>query len=135
MKKIQHFGIDPCDARAVFLVQILQHDIGDRRDIFFMFAQRRNYDLEYAQPIVKFFAQMRSEFLTGRGKYPSVYCDFVLTAKPPHSQVLENAQQLWLRGRRHLADLVEKQSAPVSLLKAAGRTLHGSRKRAFLVAE
>ena len=63
-----------------------------------MFAQRRNYDLEYTQPIVKFFAQMRSEFLTGRGKYPSVHWDFVLAAKPPHSQVLENAQQLWLRG-------------------------------------
>jgi hypothetical protein len=119
----------------VFLVQILQHDIGDRRDIFFMFPQRRNHDLEYAQPIVKFFAQMRSEFLAGRGKYPGVYCDFVLAAKPPHSQVLENAQQLWLRRLRHLADLVEKQSAPVSLLKATGRTLHGARERAFLVAE
>jgi hypothetical protein len=39
---------------------------------------------------------MRSDFLTGRGKYPNVYCDFALTAKPPHPQVLENAQQLWL---------------------------------------
>ena len=100
-----------------------------------MFTQRRNYDLEYTQPIVKFFAQMRSQFLTGRGKHPSVYGDFLLTAKPSHSQVLENAQQLWLRRVRHLADLVEKQSAPVGLLKAAGRTLHGPRKRAFLVAE
>jgi hypothetical protein len=81
MKQIQHFGIDPGDARAVFLVQILQHDIGDRRDIFFMFAQRRNYDLEYAQPIVELFAQMRSEFLTGGGKYPGVHRDFVLTAQ------------------------------------------------------
>src|SRR5271157_349768 len=135
MKKIHHFGVDPYNARAVFLVQILQHDIGDRRDIFLMFTERRNYDLEYTQAIVKFFAQMRSERLTGRGQYPNVHRDFVLTAQPPHSQVLENAQQLGLRGWRHLADLVEKQSAPVSLLKAAGRTLHGPRKRAFLVAE
>ena len=93
------------------------------------------YDLEYAQPVVKFFAQMRSEFLAGGGKHPGVYRDFVLAAKPPHAQVLEHAQQLWLRGQRHLADLVEKQSAAVSLLKATGRTLHGSRKRALLVAE
>ena len=119
----------------MLLVQILQHDLGDRRDIFFMFAQRRNHDLEYAQPIVKFFAQMRSEFLTGGGKHADVHRDFVLAAEPPHPQVLENAQQLRLRGVRHLADLVEKQRAPVSLLKAAGRTLHGSRKRALLVAE
>ena len=111
VKKLQYLGIEPGNARAMFLVQILQHDIRDRRNILFMFTQRRNHDLEYAQPIVKFFAQMRSEFLTGRGKYASVYCDFVLTAKPPHSQVLENAQQLWLRRLRHLANLVEKQRA------------------------
>ena len=135
MKNIQHFGIDPCNARAVFLVQILQHDIGDQRNIFFAFAQRRNYDLEYAQPIVELFSQMRSDFLTGRGKYPNVHCDFVFAAKPPHPQVLENAQQLWLRRLRHLADLVEKQSAPVRLLKATGGALHGARKCAFLVAE
>jgi hypothetical protein len=30
MKKIQHFGIESGNARAMFLVQILQHDIGDR---------------------------------------------------------------------------------------------------------
>src|SRR5580658_1370242 len=132
MKKIQHLGRDPNNTGAVFLVQILQHDIGDLLDIFFVFTQRRNYDLKYTQPIVKFFAQMRSDFLTGRGKYPGVYCDFMLTAKPPHPQILENAQQLWLRGLRHLADFVEKQSTPVSLLKATGRALHGSRKSASL---
>src|SRR5208283_5427875 len=115
--------------------QSLQHDIGDRRDIFLMFAQRRNYDLEDTQPIVKFFAEMRSEFLTGCGKYPGVHGDFVLAAKPPHAQVLDSAQELGLHGLRHLADLVEKQSAAVSLLEAAGRAVHGARERAFLVAE
>src|SRR6185436_19352742 len=35
----------------------------------------------------------------------------------------------------HLADLVEKQSASVGLLKATGRAFHGSRKRALFVAE
>ncbi len=100
-----------------------------------MFPQRRNHYLEYAQPIVKFFAQMRFELLTGRGEYASVYRDFVLTAKPPHSQVFENAQQLWLRRLGHLADLVEKQRAPVSLFKATGGALHGACERAFLVAE
>ena len=39
---------DACHARAVFPVKILQHAISDRRDIFFMFTQRRNYDLEHA---------------------------------------------------------------------------------------
>jgi hypothetical protein len=119
----------------MFLVQILQHEIGDRRDIFFVITQRRNYDLEDAQPIIQLFAQMRFEFLTGSGKNPGVYRDFVFAAEPPHSQVLENAQQLWLCGLRHFADLVKEQRAAVSLLKATGRTLHGAGERAFLVAE
>ena len=135
MKYSAYLPIQACNARAVFLVQILQHDIGNQRDIFFVFTQRRKHDLENTQAIVEFFAQMRSEFLTGRGKYPRVHRDFVLTAEPPHAQILENAQQLWLGRLRHLADFIEKQSAPVSLLKAAGRTLHGARKRASLVAE
>src|SRR5579871_1053602 len=135
MKDIQHFFTDPGDARAVFLVQILQHDLSDRRDVFFMFTQRRNYDLKYTQAVVELFAQMRSDFLAGRRKHPGVHGDLMLSANSSYSQVLENAQQLWLCGLRHLADLVEQQSAPVSLLKATGRTLHGSRECAFLVPE
>ena len=78
---------------------------------------------------------MRSDFLAGGGQDAGVHRDFVLAAQAPHSQVLDHAQQLWLYGLRHFADFVEQQSAPVSLLKAAGRTLHGSRIRALLVAE
>ena len=100
-----------------------------------MFTQRRKFDLEYTQPVVKFFAQMRSDFLTGRGKDAGVYRDFVLSAEAPHPQILDHAQQLGLRGLRHFADLVEQQRAFVSLFKAAGGALHGSRKRALLVAE
>ena len=73
-----------------------------------MLTQRRNDDLEYAQPIVKFFAQVRSEVLTGRGKYPNVHGNLVLSAKSPYPQIFENAEQLWLRSRRHLANLVEE---------------------------
>jgi len=60
MKDISTSASTPVTARAVFPVQILQHDFSDRRDIFFMFTQRRQYDLEYAQAIIKLFAQMRS---------------------------------------------------------------------------
>src|SRR6266545_6489969 len=108
MHQVQNFGMDPYHARAIFLVQTLQHDIRDRWDIFFMFTQWWNYDLEYTQPIIKLLAQMCCEFLTGRCKHPGVYCDFVLTAKSSHPQLLQNAQQLRLRRERHLADLVEK---------------------------
>src|SRR5579872_4488407 len=132
---IHHYGVDPGNARAVLPVQVLQHDLGNRRDVFFMFTQRRNDDLEYTQPIEEFFAQMCSGRLAGCGKYSNVDRDFLLAAQAPYSQVLENSQQLWLHGGRHLADLVEEQSAAFGLLKAAGRALHGARERAFLVAE
>ena len=52
MHKTHHFGVDPRNPCAVFLVQILQHDFSDRRDVFFMFTQRRNHDLKYAQSLI-----------------------------------------------------------------------------------
>ena len=76
----------------MFLIQVPQNHIRDRRNIFFMLSQRRNQNLEYTQPVVQFFAQMRAEFLAGGCQDPDVYRDFVLTTKPPHAQILQDAQ-------------------------------------------
>ena len=49
--------------------------------------------------------------------------------------VLEHAQQLHLRGGRHVADLVEEQRAAVGLLEAAGALAIGAGEGAALVTE
>jgi hypothetical protein len=70
------------------------------------------------------FAQVRPGFLNGGGHHANVHRGFPPAAQPPHSQILEDAQQLW-QGGGHVAHLVQKQGAAVALLEATGRTLHG----------
>ena len=52
-----------------------------------------------------------------------------------YSLILQDAQQLDLRARRHLADLVEKQRAALGLLEQAALARFGAGECAALVAE
>ena len=49
--------------------------------------------------------------------------------------LFQHAQQLGLHGRRHIADLVKKESAAMGLLEFARVALGRAGKRSFLVAE
>ena len=49
--------------------------------------------------------------------------------------LLQHAQQLGLRGGRHVADLVEEQRAAVGLLEPADAAAIGAGEGALLVAE
>ena len=53
----------------------------------------------------------------------------------PERPLLQHAQELRLRGRRHLADFVEEQRAAVRQLERALPPRDGARERALLVAE
>ncbi len=58
--------------------------------------------------------------------------------RPPSRRkraLLQHAQQLHLRGRRHLADFVEKERAAIGQLEAALAPIGGARERALLVPE
>jgi len=87
MEQIHHFGIDAGNARAVFLVQILQHDSCDRRDIFFVFRVAAELRSGNTQPVVKFSRKMRSDFLAGGAGcgVQAISC----CRQTPHSQVLD----------------------------------------------
>ena len=65
------------------------------------------------------------------------HVDFLLgaAAEPAELPLLQHAQQLDLRRRRHLGDLVEEQRAAVGELEAAGAAIGGAGERALLVAE
>ena len=56
-------------------------------------------------------------------------------AEPLELVLLQHAQDLGLRVRAHVADLVEEQRAAVGLLEAADALLVGAGERALLVAE
>jgi hypothetical protein len=51
LKNVQYFGIDTRNTRVVFLVQSLDHDLRNERNIFFSLRQWRKHDLKHAQPV------------------------------------------------------------------------------------
>src|SRR6185369_16835923 len=56
-------------------------------------------------------------------------------AEPLELALLQHAQELGLRRRAHLADLVEEQCPPRGLLELSRLALRGAREGAALVAE
>ncbi len=52
--------------------------------------------------------------LVRRGDDPNVAADRFVSADPLERPVLKHAQQLGLRGERHVADLVEEQRSAVA---------------------
>jgi len=61
--------------------------------------------------------------------------NLAFAAESSYAQVFENAQEFWLHEYRHLANLIKKQGAAVSLLKASRPALRRARKRTLLVSE
>ena len=62
----------------------------------------------------------------------------VSSLRPPNRRnfpFLENAQELHLRRRRHLGDLVEEERPVIGQFEAAGASIHGAGKRSLLVTE
>ena len=71
----------------------------------------------------------------GGGDDPHVDVLLGAAAEAPERALLQHAQQLDLRRRHHLGDLVEEQRAAVRELEAAQPPLDGAGERALLVAE
>ena len=95
---------------------------------------------EHVQPVVQVLAQLallhRLERVdVGRGDDAHVDRLLVAAAEAAERALLQHAQQLDLRRRRHLGDLVEEQRAAVGELEAALPPLGGAGERALLVAE
>ena len=108
--------------------------------ILFPIAQRRQLDGEDVQAVVEVVAQLalghRGDGIHVRGRQDADV-DFLLdpAAQPPEFPLLQDAQQLDLRHRHHLGDLVEEQRAAIGELETAGAPIGGAGERAALVPE
>src|SRR5262245_59685425 len=73
----------------------------------------------------------------GIGRGDDAHAHRLLDARTgtPELLLLQYAQELHLRGRRHLAELVEEQSAAIRELEAALAAIGRAGERAFFVAE
>ena len=111
-----------------------------RHDVVLALAQRRHLDRDDVQAVVEVLAELaglhhRRQIAVGRGDQPDVDAQRPRAAEPLELVLLEHAQDLGLRARAHVADLVEEQRAAVGLLEPADALLVGAGERALLVAE
>ena len=114
--------------------------LNKQREIISPLAQGWQLNVEDAQPVI----QVRPELplcrpslqITMRGgDQPHVGANRLVAPNSLESLVLEDPEDLGLKGKRHIADLVEKQRPAVALLELADATAVGAGEGALLMAK
>ena len=113
------------------------HQVGD---IFFALAQGRDIDWNNIQAIVKIFAESAffergAQIAVGRGNQPHIDLDRLRSTQPFKLALLQNAQQLHLRRRRHIADLIEKQCSLIGQFEFSRLARGRAGERALFIAK
>ena len=81
-----------------------------------MLAQRRDIDRHHVKPVIKVLAkrallERRAQVAIGGGNQPDINLHGTRAAQSLELALLQDAQQLDLRGRRNIADFVQEQRA------------------------
>ena len=137
---LHRLGRDAAEGAVVRPGQLADEPADQQRDVLPPLAQRREVDVEHVEPVVQVVPERRPgrpprERPVGGGDDAHVHLDRLGAADPEEGPALQHAQQLGLRGRRDLADLVEEDGAGVGQLEPAQPPLGGAGEGALLVAE
>src|SRR5262245_34505840 len=135
-RRIVHRG----DALVVLGAELLEKGLDQERDVVAALAQRRHRQAHDVQAVIEILAEGAGAnrlhgLLVGRGEHSHIDLDLGLAAEASDHAVLEDPQELRLKGRAHLGDLVEEDRALVRQLEAARPPLERAGERAPLVAE
>src|ERR1051326_6120480 len=140
LQRLDEVGVDVLHLLLFRLVQLLQEEMGEERDILEALAQRRHLDGEDVEAVVEVLAHL--PVLNGllriavrRGDDARIDVDLLVAADAPELALLEHAQELDLQLDRHLRDLVEEHRPALGQLEVALAALDGVRERALLMAE
>ncbi len=114
--------------------------LGEETDVLESLAQRRDVDADDVEPVKEILAEgavldLLLEPLVRRGEDADVGLEGLVSADPRELAALEDAEELALDLKRHVADLVEEEGAAVALLEAADALRHRPGEGALLVAE
>ena len=103
-------------------------------------AQGRHENRHHVEPVIQVLAKLaglhrRFQVAVGGGDDPHVHPQGLAAAEPLQLAFLQHPQQLGLKLRRNIADLVQEQSAAVGLLEAALALVDRAGERPLLVPE
>ena len=127
-------------ARAVAFVEAVEETLGQRRDVFATFAQRRQLDRKVGQAVVKVRTQYVAGHRIGRiaiGRRDDAHINrhVVLAAEAGDHAVFQRTQQVDLQLRGHLGDFVEEQGAALGAFEVPGVRLRCAREGAAFMTE
>ena len=119
---------------------LLQEMIGEQEQVRFAIAQRWDKDGENIQPVVEILAEVSFrhrflEILVRSCNQPHIGANRGRAAQAFEFLFLQHAQQFHLRGKIHVADLIQKQRAAFRQLKAAFFERVRAGEGSFLVSE
>ena len=125
-------GLEGLDLAIVLLGAADAEVLGEQRDVVRTLAQRRHRQRDGVDAEVEIAAQRavrqrQVEIDVGGAHQPEVRGDGAGAADRPELALLQDAQQLGLQRRLHLADLVEEQRAAVRELDQADLVGDGAR--------
>src|SRR6185503_20346515 len=128
------------DDAPLLLRKFVEQVLREQQAATLALAQRRNLDRDLADSIVEVFSERPgghrlAQVLVRRTEHAHVDVDFGATTDALYRALLQKPEQLRLQRQRHVADLVEEQSAPVGDLDLARRLLDRARECAFLETE
>ncbi len=115
---------DAADVLAMLGREALEEMIGKKQHVRLPLTKRRDEDREHVQPVEEVLAEraVRDRLfhvLVRRGNEPDVHFDGLGAAQALELALLEHAEQLHLRRRLDVADLVEENRAVLRELEAA----------------
>ena len=121
-------------------VELVDERLDQERQVVLALAERRQREAEHVEPVVQVLAQPsladgHHRIDVGGGNHPHVHFLLGAAAQAAELPLLQHPQQLHLRRRRHLRNLVEEQRAAVGQLEAAQPPFGRAGERAPLVAE
>src|SRR5258708_21480197 len=95
---------------------------GKEGDVFFAFAQGRDEEGNHVEAIKKIFAEVAPRYfffqiLVGRSDDPHIDGDSLSAADGREALFFQSAQDFRLSFQTHVSDFIEKDRAPVRLLK------------------
>jgi hypothetical protein len=103
-------------------------------------AQRRYFDGKDPQPIKKIFAKLviadhAFQIAMCGGNQTDIDLNGFRTSKPFELLLLESPQQLWLKLKAYVADLVQKKASVVCQFESPPFLHQGARESALFVAK
>src|SRR5690606_28309460 len=130
----------PLNLPAILTRVFANEVVHQRREVLLALAQRRHRDLDHLEAVVEVMPKPAGcngglQVAIGRGNEPDIHLDRLCAADTLELAFLQHAEELHLKRRRDIADLIQEERAPIGQLESADALVGGPGEGALLMAK